>query len=130
MEILISRVVKPQSKSGKLKLFLVDEANRFFPSPGQLDYFAGEMVDFNRHWHLTVITVCRRPVQVNTTLIELSDYQIVFNLTGKNDLDYLDSLCSGFSDKVIDLPDYHYALRHGKKIHLCSPIKLDKSDNV
>jgi DNA helicase HerA-like ATPase len=128
MEILIERVVKPQAKRGKLKLLLIDEANRFFPAGLRSPYFAGEMIDFNRHWGLTVVTVCRRPVQINTTLVELSDYQIIFNLTGKNDLDYLDSLCQGFGDKVVDLPNYHFVIRHGKSIHLCSPIPLGRLD--
>jgi len=129
--------VEPAAKKGKLKLLLIDEANRFFPSPHRPMQQMAKLVDFHRHWAptdkktlelkekgLAVVLISRRPVQLCTNVIELADYNIFFNLSGKNDIDYLNSLCRGLGEEVAKLPDFHFVLRKGRDFQLCSPMKI------
>jgi hypothetical protein len=99
-------------------MLIIDETNRFAPpKPHPLPPKVADLNDQNRHYLMSVGYVARRPSQLNSDLIELSDYIFVFRLTGKNDLIYLNATVSGLGDAVGKLgqnqfvlvfPDKHY----------------------
>jgi hypothetical protein len=109
----------------KPELFVIDECNRYvYPKPTRLPKPIADLVDYGRHWSLSFGAVARRPVQFHTDLIELADVVFFFNLPGKNDHAYLESLHSGLGDTVRDLPPYHFVgFSHGSEITVHAPIK-------
>lgn len=107
---LVSQVV---IASKKIKLFILDEANRFCPpKPKPLPDSILELNDFQRHYHISFGSICRRPTQLHTDLVELAHYLFIFQLKGKNDLLYLDALNAGLGDTVAALPEYHFVIVH------------------
>jgi len=139
MEVIISEVVESNAKAGKLELFAIDESQLFFPAREQLPFNAKSLVSLGRHWGVhntdgvTVIYVTRRPVELNTTIVELSDFRVVYYLTGRNDLKYLSDICAGWDDEVVSLPEYHFSVHHhrdseGKNFHKCKPVPLDSAE--
>ena len=111
------------------KLLVIDEANRYAePKPKPLPPCLRDLVDYSRHWKLTVCWVARRPIQVHSDIIELSDYLVLFRLTGRLDRTYLDSLATGLGEAVFTLPDWHYILvnpdRSFKRYQPVQPVKL------
>ena len=109
----------------KPELFVIDEANRYiFPHPTRMPQAVADLVDYGRHWNLSFGVVARRPVQFNSTLVELSDHVFFFQLPGKNDHAYLESLHSGLGDTVRNLPPHHFvAFSHGSEITVHAPIR-------
>lgn len=101
-------VVPKKGNKAKVDLFAVDEANRYCPARHPLSPVVMDINDFQRHWDLTTVWVARRPTQLNTDLVELSNWIVVFNLAGKNDHQYLNDLSDGLGDAVLELPKYHY----------------------
>ena len=114
----------------RYRLFIIDEANRYCPpKPHPLPQGVADMNDWCRHpmFNLSIGYIARRPVQINTDLIELCDYLFVFQLGGKNDLKYLNDLRRGLGDAVQALPRFHYALvKPDRTWILCEPIKASK----
>jgi len=109
----------------KPELFVIDEANRYiYPKPTRLPKPVADLVDYGRHWNVSFGVVARRPVQFHTDLIELADVVFFFQLPGKNDHAYLESLHVGLGDTIRDLPPYHFvAFSHGSEITVHAPIK-------
>lgn len=101
-------------KTGRrYRMFIIDEANRFCPpKPKPLPQGIADMNDWCRHsqYNLSVGYIARRPVQLNSDLTELADYLFIFQLGGKNDIQYLNDLRSGMGDAVKNLPLYHFLL--------------------
>ena len=112
----------------KPECFVIDEANRYIaPHPKPMPQGVADLVDYGRHWSISFGVVARRPVQFNSTLVELSDHVFLFNLPGKNDHAYLESLHSGLGDTVRNLPPHHFvAFSHGSEITVHSPIKAPR----
>lgn len=123
INLLVSKVV---IGSKKIKLFILDEANRFCPpKPHPLPNSILELNDWQRHYGISFGGVCRRPTQLHTDLIELAHYLFIFQLKGKNDLIYLDAMAAGLGDKILALPEYHFVIvhpNHDYEVHL--PISL------
>lgn len=115
---LVSQVV---IGSGKIKLFILDEANRFCqPKPRPLPDSILELNDFQRHYHISFGAICRRPTQLHTDIIELAHYLFIFQLKGKNDLIYLEALAAGLGNAVFSLPEYHFVIvypNHEFEVH-------------
>jgi len=110
INLFVSKIV---IASKKVKLFILDEANRFCPpKPHPLPDSILELNDFQRHYGISLGAVCRRPTQLHTDLIELAHYLFIFQLKGKNDLLYLDSMSAGLGDKILALPQYHFVVVH------------------
>ena len=101
-------VVPKKGNKAKVDLFAVDECNRYAPSRHPLPSVIMDINDFQRHWDLTTVWVARRPTQLNTDLVELSNYIIIYNLAGKNDQQYLNDLSQGLGDAVLELEPYYY----------------------
>ena len=126
-----NKAMFPTRKVGetwKPELFVIDEANRYIaPHPKPMPQSVADLVDYGRHWGCSFGVVARRPVQFNSTLVELSDHVFLFNLPGKNDHAYLESLHSGLGDTVRNLPPHHFvAFSHGSEITVHSPIKAPR----
>ena len=109
----------------KSELFVIDEGNRYIlPHPTRMPPGVADLVDYGRHWNLSFGVVARRPVQFNSTLVELSDHVFFFQLPGKNDHAYLESLHVGLGDTVRNLAPYHFvAFSHGSEITVHAPIR-------
>ena len=104
--------------------FMIDEANRYCPNKRPLPDMVEDLNDFNRHYGLALGFIARRPVQLNTDLVELAHYLIIYNLTGKNDYQYLESLSNGLGDAVKSLPEWHYVLVDPQRNYkICSPVQ-------
>jgi len=119
---LVQAVVIPT----KPALFAVDEANKYIlPKPHPLPAGIDDLMDFGRHFGISVGFVARRPVQFHTDLVELSDVIFLFSLTGKNDYQYMEDLHRGLGDVVRNLEKYHFAsLRAGREITIHNPVAL------
>lgn len=119
VQMLVVKKLKPS-------LFIIDEANRFCPAkPRLLPLGIAELNDWSRHMGLAWGTICRRPVQLHSDLMELAHCLFIFVLKGKNDRLYLDSILPGLGDKVASLPDYHFAVvNENRNVSLHSPIDL------
>ena len=112
----------------KPELFVIDECNRYvYPKPTRLPKPIADLVDYGRHWKVSFGAVARRTVQFHTDLIELADVVFFFQLPGKNDHAYLESLHSGLGDTVRDLPPHHFvAFSHGAEITVHAPVKAPR----
>lgn len=113
-----------QSES-RPQVFILDEANRYCPSKRPLPESMLMLNDWSRHLGISFGVIARRPVQLNTDLIELSNYIFIFNLKGKNDVEYFNSLVSGLGDQLIDLPPYHFIfVDEHRNYEIYAPVRL------
>lgn len=112
------------------RLFIIDEANRFCtPKPHPLPQGIADMNDWCRHpqFNLSVGYIARRPVQINSDLVELCDFLFIFQLGGKNDIQYLNDLRKGLGDTVLNLKPFYYCFVYpDRKWEIMSPVKADK----
>ena len=117
----------------KYKLIVIDEANRFCPpKPSPLPWAVQDLNDWRAHMGVSIGYIARRPVQLNTDLIELCDYVFLFRLRGKNDCQYLNDLRAGLGDAVAELGLYHFiVLDSAREFKVFQPIpgkfKTDKT---
>ena len=111
----MDRVVKQLVMNGpyvrKVDLWMVDEANRYFPRSKPLPPRVPWLNDSIRHAGLSWGVIARRLVQLNTDLVELAHFLFIFRLTGKNDLSYADDIQHGLGDIIRELPPYHFVVR-------------------
>ena len=127
INLLASLLVVPKKNSGKAKvdLFAIDESNRYCPNKQPLPHTLLDIMDYQRHWKLTTVHVARRPVQMNTDIVELANIIIIFNLAGKNDQQYLNDLSKGLGDAVLELPKYHYMfVDENRKYRQMKPVNI------
>jgi len=84
-----------------------------------------DLNDQCRHYHLGVVYIARRPSQLNQDITELSDYMMIYHLTGHRDNLYLNDIVAGLGDSAKALPPYHYILvRPDRSYHVMAPIAL------
>jgi DNA helicase HerA-like ATPase len=133
LESVISAVIPPKNSDinkfvPHYELIIIDEANRFCPpKPAPLPPVIAECNDQNRHYHMAFGFIARRPVQLNTDLIELADYIFVFRLTGANDVKYLNNLTRNLGDTVQSLGQYEFVIVNPDKTYqVYNPLKVDK----
>ena len=111
--------------SGQVRLYVVDEANRYCPNKYPLPSSILTLNDDNRHDRIAFVTITRRAVQLNTDLVELAHYIFIFRLPGKNDRQYLEGLCEGLGDAVRELGDYQFMIvGPDRKYQVHEPIKI------
>lgn len=116
---LVKSVVIPTTPA----LFVVDEANKYIRPRVNLPEGINDLMDFGRHWGMSVGFVARRPVQFNTDIVELSDVIFFYSLTGKNDYQYMESLHVGLGDAVRNLGEFQFmSLSAGRDLELHNPI--------
>ena len=108
-----------------VSLICADEMNQVAPSRQRLSRGVQAIADFSRHMGVGVIFLSRRPVQLETTLVELSEYLMVFRLTGKNDYRWLEDTSKGLGDAVRELGPYEFMLvMPDRTYHHCAPLPL------
>ena len=106
---VICRWVMAGAGGRKYTMFCIDEANRFCPpKPTPLPQAVADLNDWQRHERITTGYIARRPVQLNQDLIELAEYLFVFNLKGKSDVGYLESISAGLGEAVFSLAPWHF----------------------
>ena len=127
----LDAVVSLLKSNHRYRMFIIDEANRYCPpKPTPLKPNIADMNDWCRHpeYNLAVGYIARRPVQINSDLIELCDYLFIFQLGGKNDIKYLNDLRTGLGETVKNLPLYHYVIvKQDRTWSAMKPIKPGKS---
>lgn len=97
-------------ESGNIRLFILDEANRFCPNKYPLPASILGLNDDNRHDRIAFGTVARRAAQLHTDLVELAHYMFIFRLAGKNDIQYLEDVAVGLGETVKGLEDFHFVI--------------------
>lgn len=99
--------------SGQIRLFILEEANRYCPpKPQPLPASILDLNDFQRHEKIAFGSVARRPVQLHTDLVELAHYLFIYQLSGKNDRNYLDEIADGLGDAAVGLKPWHFIIVH------------------
>lgn len=111
LDLVIGKWVMNGPRVRRVDLWLIDEANRFFPNRRPMPRRAAWLNDTIRHAGLAWGCVARRPVQLHTDLLELAHYLYIFRLTGVNDLKRCDDLHAGLADMVVKLPPHHFIER-------------------
>lgn len=108
------------------RLFLVDEANKYIrPKPNPLPSAIADLNDLSRHWGISWGLIARRPVQMHTDVLELAHFLFIFNLKGKNDRAYLNSLIDGLGDTVRELEPFHFVVvEGGSRYYIHAPLEL------
>lgn len=104
---LVNRIV---IGSGKIRLFVMDEANRYCPNHYPLPSSILQLNDDQRHDRIGFGSIARRPAQLNTDLVELAHYLFIFRLTGRNDYKFLEDIAVGLGDGVKALEDHHFMI--------------------
>jgi len=102
---LVTRIVLG---TGQIRLFVLEEANRYCPNNYPLPGSILTLNDDQRHDRIAFGIVARRAVQLHTDLVELAHYLFIFRLPGKNDRLYLEGIAETLGDCVRELPDYHF----------------------
>lgn len=117
LEMVIRKVVL---ESGKVRMFVIDEANRYCPNKYPLPASVLTLNDDNRHEGIALGVIARRPAQLHSDLIELAHYLFIFRLPGKADYKTLEDIASGLGDTVRGLKDYEFVVvdpGRGFKVH-------------
>jgi hypothetical protein len=127
LNLFVARVI---IDSKRIKLFILDEANRYCPpKPVPLPDRILELNDWQRHYGISFGVIARRPTQLHSDLTELAHYMFIFQLKGVRDLNYLDSLVKGLGEKVLALPQYHFVIVHpNHEIEVHAPILLQQKE--
>ncbi len=115
-------------KSGKVRLFVLDEANRFCPNHYPLPASILVLNDDQRHDKIAVGFVARRPVQLHTDLVELAHFIFVFRLAGRNDYKFLEDTAEGLGEAVRALKDYEFCVvGPDRRFTVHEPLKIDST---
>tara|TARA_Y100000310_G_C20554084_1_gene749633 strand:+ start:593 stop:1171 length:579 start_codon:yes stop_codon:yes gene_type:complete len=124
----LEKTIRAAMASRRYSMILIDEANRYCPSkPSPLPQAVADLNDFRAHYKLAVGFIARRPVQLNQDLTELAHFLFIFNLPGKNDSDYLNSLAAGLGDAAARLPKYHYLLFDRYSYQVYAPVPKENA---
>jgi len=108
LDTLVNKIV---IGSGKIRCFVLDEANRFCPpKPHPLPASILDLNDGQRHYNIAFGVIARRPTQLHSDLTELAHWLFIFNLPGKNDQSYMDELKTGLGDIVAGLPEHQFVI--------------------
>lgn len=125
----LEKILRLVIKRKYYQFVAIDESNRFAPSkPAPLPKVLDEINDCCRHAeynNMTPVFIARRPTQLNQDLTELCHYIILFNLKGKNDIDYLESFAKGLGEAVFSLGPYCYVLvNQRREFEVHKPVPL------
>lgn len=121
LNMFVNQVV---SGSHQIRLFILEEANRYCPpKPTPLPDSILDLNDFQRHQKIAFGLVCRRPTQMHSDLVELAHYLFIYRLVGKNDCAYLEAIAEGLGEAARELEDYHFlVVTPGRKYYVHKPV--------
>lgn len=126
----LTAVVQLIKQGKRYRMFIIDEANRFCPpKPKPLPQEIADLNDWCRHpqYNLSVGYIARRCVQLNSDLTEIADYLFIFQLGGKNDIQYLNDLRAGLGDTVQNLAKHSFVVVNpDRSWKIFNPVKPDK----
>lgn len=126
----LETVTRAVMRAKKYKLFVIDEANRYCPNQKPLPQAIADLNDFRAHYGLSVGFICRRPVQLNTSLVELAHYLFIFRLPGRNDLQFMQDTAKGLEVAVENLEPYHFVIVHPNRTFTVSaPVPREYATN-
>jgi hypothetical protein len=117
-----------KNNTPRIQLFAIDEANLYFPGGGKsLDPRAVEVNSIMRHppYEIGVIWVCRRPVELHPHITGLLDTMVIYQLSGANDIKFLNNTRIGLGDAVYELEKYHAIVRKGNDLSHMNPVEVD-----
>ena len=126
---LLTPEVKRREVPCKYDLFIMDEASRFCPNKRPMPEGIGELNDFHRHYGLALCFIARRPAQLNTNLVELAHWYVIYRLRGRNDHLYLRQISTDVASASYRLQKYHYMLvDENAEFQVCPPlVKMGQS---
>lgn len=112
---------KKESGKGDWEMLICDETSTVHPNKKSMPTVMNNFLNYYRHsvdekgWDMGGIFIARRPARMNTNIVELSRYIIVFRVTGKNDVKYLNQISDGLGDEASklgegDRPDHEFIL--------------------
>lgn len=107
-EAAFAALVTDNDREMRPDLFVGEEVNRYAPNGAKAPEALLDLADESRHYGVGFLGTSRRPAQVNTTLVELADYLIVFRVRGKNDTQRLNREADGLGDAARDLDEYEF----------------------
>lgn len=111
LQTFLSAIIPKVNTTPIYRMIAIDECNRFCPpKPTPLPPMVADLNDICRHYGVSVGFIARRPVQLNQDLTELSDYIFIFQLSGKNDIKYLDNLSDNLGQTVKKLKKFEFVL--------------------
>ena len=130
------KYIREQKVEGNAQweMLVCDEASTVLPNKKSLDSNINNFLNYYRHsldekgWDMGGMFIARRPARVNTNIVELSRYIIIFRVTGKNDIKYLNQIADGLGDDASklgsgDRPDHEYILVHpDRKYQIMEPL--------
>lgn len=121
---VVSSFITNNHRSLRPDLFVIEEASRVAPNGGGSPDELMDLVDLARHYGTGVMLCARRPAKIDTSLVEMADNIIVFNLRGKNDVSRLNAESPGAGDAAKELGEYEYLrIDRGREWTKHSPVK-------
>lgn len=115
VKLMVKRLVLPniwsleklqatgKEKEKRLKLLVFDEADLIMPARKQFNFALRNLWVNSRHYRLDLLTLTRRPTDLNTYVMDTSDFLIVFNIAGHNALRVLKDIHKDAADAVKNL---------------------------
>lgn len=103
-----SALVTENEREMRPDLFVGEEVSRYAPNNGKAPEALLDLADQSRHYGVGFLGTARRPAQVNTTLVELADYIVVFRVRGKNDVKRLNAEADGLGDRARELDPFEF----------------------
>lgn len=107
---VVKHFVTDNDRGLRPDLLVMEEATRYCPNGGGTPDPIMEVADLARHLNVGLLAVCRRLARLDTTLVELADYIVVFALRGKNDRSRLNAESPGAGEAAAELSDYEYLI--------------------
>ena len=110
----------------KISCLAIDEANRIMPNREKPSVSCRDIIDLGRHDKRCYVFIARRPTQITTDAVELTDRIVFFRLDGKNDIKYIEDIKEGMGEAVRQLKPFHYLIydRSDGSYLVHSPVKL------
>lgn len=95
----------------KPQLVIFEEADQIAPNQrltsSSLLHLNSTCRHFNKERGIALGFIVRRPADLSSKIIEIADYIFIFQLSGKNDLNYLDQLKTGLKDIMPQIESNH-----------------------
>ena len=100
--------IKELALSGKINMFIIDEADLLFKSNYDINDALNDLVLSHRHYGLALMFITRRPQDIPTKIMETCHFIFAFALEGDNAIKKLNNIRSGFGESVKTLKDNEF----------------------
>lgn len=110
--LTLEEQAKGKKKPDRLKMIVYDEADLYAPSQRFLNAAIRRVYVACRHMQLDVFALTRRPTDLNTYIMDTSDYLIVFKISGANALKAIRNMNTECIDavKALSYDDHEFIL--------------------